>query len=169
MKSLKLLEEINKYLATTQKYPENSSKKSNFPFNFVQLRKTRELNNEHDHAENDTKHRQKRCWGTRTTTSTERYRDVQFENRPKKGDPMESFSKTNKYFGTTQNPAAPNRKRRFINKDLDYESESTENDEEEVLRKIKFTDEFNKYMRWQNIVNTILKIKHSFREVKGEN
>jgi len=160
-KSLKLLDEMNKYLTTTKKNFEDLNKKSNFLSDFDQLRKKRDLGNQQNPAKNDIKQRQKRCWGSRTTTSTERYRDLQFENPPKKGDPVEPFAKTNTYFGTTQNPAAPNRNRRSIDEDLDNMSKNTEDDEEAALRKIKIIDDFSRYMRWKNIVNTILTIKQN--------
>jgi len=162
------LDDKYKYFTTTLKYSEDlNNQKSNFPFDFYQLRKKRELDNQHNHTENNTKNRQKRCWGTKTITTTERYRDMQFENPPKKGDPMEPFSKTNKYFGTTQSPAAPNRKKRFINENLNYESESIVDDEEAALEKVKITDKFNRFMRWQNVVNAILTIKHEKSKEKN--
>lgn len=48
--------------------------------------------------------RKKRCFGNSATTTAAPYRDLDFENPPKVGDPVEPFDKTNKYFGTTPSP-----------------------------------------------------------------
>jgi len=67
-------------------------------------------------------------WLKPTTTTTERFRDLWFENPIKPGDPMEPFVWTNKLFGTTPRPGSLIfRERRSADED---DSNSKSNDEE---------------------------------------
>ncbi|KAL4126877.1 hypothetical protein QTP88_011077 [Uroleucon formosanum] len=150
----KLINKMTKFLTMTRKHPGDLKEKSKFPLNFSKIRKKRESNNQNDHGTEGMKHRQKRCLFTETKTSTERYRDAQFEN-PKTGDPIEPSSKPKTYFGTTENPTA-----RYIIPRSISEDQIIVDDEEEALKKIKNIDQFNRRMRWLNIMRAIESVKN---------
>ncbi|XP_022171596.1 uncharacterized protein LOC111034615 [Myzus persicae] len=105
--------------------------------------------------------RQKRCaWDVKTTTAPPR--DKKFENAAKDGhtDGIEFTTKRDPTF-----PHIPYREKRSLDEDLNEKYKSTENDEEEALKKIKALDQFNRYMRWLNIVNAMVSIKyHRFEQ-----
>ncbi|XP_026821546.1 uncharacterized protein LOC113559949 isoform X2 [Rhopalosiphum maidis] len=110
---------------TTKKTPENTTVDMNdnslkIPLNLNRFRSKRDIMNEPETANEETKLRKKRCFGNAATTTTAPYRDLDFENPPKAGDPFELFDKTNKYFGTTRSPDNRSIKKRMsTNKYLD--------------------------------------------------
>ncbi|XP_060846239.1 uncharacterized protein LOC132925898 isoform X3 [Rhopalosiphum padi] len=110
---------------TTKKIPVNTTVDMNdnplkIPLDLNRVRNKRDIMNESEPANEETKSRKKRCFGNSATTTTAPYRDLDFENPPTAGDPVELFDKTKKYFGTTRSPDNRSiRKRMSTNKYLD--------------------------------------------------
>ncbi|XP_025196850.1 uncharacterized protein LOC112595758 isoform X2 [Melanaphis sacchari] len=151
---------VNDYFSKIQKDSEALNKIFNSVFGIGNVRHKRDLSNQREyveHGEENSKPRKKRCFGSSAkTTTTERYRDLWFENPPKKGDPMEPFDKTNKYFGTTQNPGGRTmRKRRFVDENLDNKSKNIDYEEEKQLERVKELEKAESLIRWWKVMQDL--------------
>jgi len=71
-----------------EKLKDRSQELHNSLLNILNIRHKRNAQKEGNHVENNIKHRQKRTYksSAKTTTTTERFGDWEYENLPKDGD-----------------------------------------------------------------------------------
>jgi hypothetical protein len=133
------------------------NEESNPMIYYLNLRKKRHLQDQHNHNEENTKNRKEKCWWESETTTPA---------------PVTTFVKTF-YFGITtpgpstmaidtrtfhvgtSDPTSPIRKKRSVNVDLDNKFKSKKYDEKTEIEKIKILNQFNEIMRWWKFTQTL--------------